>query len=199
MAWVEGGGEPIVRVPRSDLAAAAAWASSQGAEGVLVRQVGQPRTYWLGPGGIPFNKADLLPADELTAASVAPAGWFDAVRSVEPDVPGHMAYWSDRAWWSLNPGSASRRRRPFDGELDELLERAERVGLRRWSANGSGGSTEVVVSCFDLFLEGGLHPRGMIRQRQVEGLDLVVSDAEDAVNPKFHAGPPVETTLDPPG
>jgi hypothetical protein len=51
-------------------------------------------------------------------------------------------------------------------------------------------ASKVVVSRYDMFLEGGLHLRGMIREREVPELDIVFTDAEDAVNPNFLAGPP---------
>ena len=53
MAWVEGGGAPIVSV-RSPmvLQAAGEWAVAEGAVGVVARRVGDDQGYWWGPGRI---------------------------------------------------------------------------------------------------------------------------------------------------
>ncbi len=102
----------------------------------------------------------------------------------------HVAYWSDRAWSSLHPERSERRRRLFNGELEEIVDKADVDSVK--------DADEVVVSRCDLFQEGEPHARGMIRNRQLHDLDVVISDGEDAVNPNFHAGPPEDMALEPP-
>ncbi len=157
-----------------------------------MRRARESQAYWWGPGvAIPFNKADVLPIAAL--ADETPTrrpGWFKDVASVDVNHGGYVAYWSDRAWSSLNPESSERRRRLFDGELREILDSAEIDDVM--------DADEVVVYRYDMFWEGEPHLRGMIRNRGVEELDLAISDAEDAVNPNFHAGPPRQIALEPP-
>lgn len=197
-AWVEGGGQPLLRAPVASIEEATAWAIVQAAEGVVVRAVSESQGYWWGPGDeIPFNKADLLPISELGARPANAAGWSRSRRPVDIGSGGYVAYWSDRGWWSLNPGASRRQRRLVSGELEELLDKTRGLELDHADPGDTLGATDVSVSRYDMFLEGGPHLRGMIRQRWVEGLDTVFTDPEDAVNPHFHAGPPLQMTLDP--
>lgn len=187
-AWVEGGGQPMAVGPTGALVEVREWAVGEGAEGVLVRRVRSRQLYWAGPGDdIPLNKADILPISELT----------DAPARGEPTVaPGRAAYWSDRAWWSLNPHADRRERTVIGDEVDEL-RRLAMVGapmneLERLGAMAATISeeTEVVVVRHDPFVEGGLHLRGMTRRRTIVGTDLTVPGGEDSVSGHFWAGPP---------
>lgn len=91
-------------------------------------------------------------------------------------------------------GTIDSRRRPLlDGELQELLEIRGRLADCRERVR-QDAATEVVVSRYDMFLEGGLHLRGMIRKSEVADLKITSTDAEDAVNGDFHAGPPESAT-----
>lgn len=194
VAWVEGGGQPIVRTSTSPLERACEWAVSMGAEGVVARTSGEAQAYWWGPGKrIPFNKAEILPIKELRPQAVRPGGWSAPLAPVDPAGVRYVAYWSDRTWWSLNPDATSRRRPLLDGELQEILEiRGELADCLEPVHQDE--ATEVVVSRYDMFLEGGLHLRGMIREREVAELKIISTDAEDAVNRNFHAGPPESST-----
>jgi hypothetical protein len=193
VVWVEGGGRPIVRATRPSLEEAAEWAIAGGAEGVVVLRMGDPRGYWWGPGEeIPFNKAELLPIAELISRRVSPSGWSEPMRIADRTLPGYIAYWADRAWSSRNPRADDRRRPLIAGELEELLDKIRCHDPDHADALVTLAGTEVEVSRYDMFLEGGLQLRGMIRQRQVAGFGIVVTDPEDAVNPNFYAGPPLE-------
>ena len=193
VAWVEGGGAPIVSV-RSPMSVqdAGEWALAEDAVGVVTRRMGEEQAYWSGPGAeVPFNKADLLPLRELHHRPPhAPVGWSSDRRSVEVSA-GYLAYWAARAWSSLHPDSHARTRRLFEGELREILLRAQIAG--------SPDAEEVAVNRYDMFLEGPPHLRGMIRNRHIESLQAAISDGEDAISPHFHAGPPHHLQLDPIG
>ena len=165
-----------------------------GGRGGRLRTVGESQGYWWGPGDeIPFNKADLLPISELRARRMDASTW--SRRPVDTRSGSYVAYWSDRCWWSLNPGAGSRRRRLAEGELQELLDKMREPNRDHADQKETLQATDVSVGCYDMFLEGGLHLRGMIRQRSVEGLDTLFTDPEDVVNPYYRAGPPLQMTL----
>ena len=181
-------------VTRSDLTVddARDWALAEEAVAIVAHKVRETQGYWCGPGrAIPFNKADLLPIEDMNSSPRgAVAGWRSEVPSVDVNRGSYLAYWADRAWSSLHPASNDRTRRLFEGELQEILERAH--------VQGGPSADEVTVFRYDMFLEGAPHLRGMIRNRQVEGVETVISETEDAINPNFHAGPPLRIALDPP-
>ncbi|MDQ3641021.1 MAG: hypothetical protein M3450_06035 [Actinomycetota bacterium] len=193
VAWVEGGGAPIlsVRSPMG-LQDAGEWALAEDAVGVVTRRIGEEQAYWWGPGAeAPFNKADLLPLRELHHRPPhGRTGWRSDLWSAELGA-GYPAFWTDRAWSSLHPDLHERTRRLFEGELQEILVRAHIAG--------SPDAEEVEVNRYDMFLEGPPHLRGMIRNRHIESLQATISDGEDAVNPNFHAGPPHHIDLEPIG
>ena len=170
---------------------AGAWALAEGAVGVVARWTGDDQGYWWGPEAeVPFNKADLLPLRELnTRPPPALPGWRSVRAPVDVRSGTYLAFWADRGWSSLHPEAHERTRRLFDGELREILERA---GIA-----GSPYAAEVTVNRYDMFLEGPPHLRGMIRNRHIESLQASISDAEDAINPNFHAGPPPDVELEP--
>jgi len=194
VAWVEGGGQPILRSTAATLEDAYEWAVSHAAEGVLVRRRGEAQAHWHGPGDDPFNKSDLLPISQMRPRVVAAGGWWASVPPADDKSASYRGYWSDRAWWALNPDAASRHRPLGEDELEELMEKTRRLDGDHPYVTPRAQASEVVVSRYDMFLEGGLHLRGMIREREVPELDIVFTDAEDAVNPHFLAGPPQDVT-----
>ncbi len=103
---------------------------------------------------------------------MGPGGWSADIAPVDRSTARDLAYWSDRAWWSLNPDATSRSRPLLDGEFEELLERAELLTTENADRILSAGATGVTVSRYDMFLEEGLHLRGMIRERELPQLDM---------------------------
>ena len=193
VAWVEGGGVPISAArTRMGVDDAGDWALAEGAVGVVARTRGASQGYWWGPGAaIPFNKGELLPLDARRhRPRPAAGGWRGGVASDDVGGGTYLGYWADRAWSSIHPGSLVRNRRLFDGELQEILDKAP--------VAGDPHGDDVTVSRYDMFLEGPPHLRGMIRHRSIDGVAAVVSDREDAVNPNFHAGPPTRIVTEPP-